>query len=306
MPAAPSSGLPARPVLLPVLRRPPGWALLDERAVRVRAAQLLQACLEPHSVAPTGAEIHHPRHAQQPPPTLHAPRGHQSHQPRPLRAKGVTHSPAATSPARPAAPAGAADTRRGRLWRYGPALLWAIGLVVIAPWLVWAPLVGGLCLGILLIQTGLLRRWLALQKARVEPHEVQAMPVAAEDAARAEAGVGVVWVRVGADTLKPIRSVEGLKVPALRWAHGGWLLMAGLALLGVQAAMVIATVQIGRTGAALPVGAARPALDKPAVAGMGARTGAQEAILGLTLIGPPAAEPSVRPAAGSTGQETGR
>ena len=81
-------------VRLPVLRRPPGWAVLDETALRARAVQLLHAEVAPVPVmrefVPAQAPQPAPRHALSP-----APRAAEIEAP-----DGV---PAAPDPAGPAA-----------------------------------------------------------------------------------------------------------------------------------------------------------------------------------------------------------
>jgi hypothetical protein len=149
----------------------------------------------------------------------------------------------------------------------------------IAPWLVWAPLVGGLCLGLLLVQTGLLRRWLAVQRAHAESS------IVSEAGAHPGQPLGDtvdLQVNVGAACANAITPVQGRSPARLRMAHGGWLLTAALVLLGVQAAMVIATIQIRRADVVLQAVQSRANTDGRAATGEAPAT----LVLGLPELQP--------------------
>lgn len=221
-------------VRLPVLRRPPGWAVLDETALRARAVQLLHAEVAPVPVmrefVPAQAPQPAPRHAVAPP---HLAAGLEA-----LDGMPTAPDPAGTAAAVQARP------HRERPHRQPVglglmAMMVVIGLMALAPWLIWAPLVGGLALGILLLQTGLLRRWLAVRRQ-------------AEGLADPAPGVGAGQVPPTLQSVQAVEAVKGVKVPALRFAHAGWLLTAVLVLVGVQAAMLITTIQVQRAAAPKP------------------------------------------------------
>lgn len=234
--------LPAYVPHLPVLRRPPGWSVLEEPALRVRAAQLFHALATEVPGARPGA----------------------------VPAASTGQRPTGWDTGREAASvtaADAADARRagnrvdgprgrpGRRWLELSLMLLLLGLVVVAPWLAWAPLAGGLCLGILLLHTGYLDRWMSsLRNARTDAEEASAD--SGEASGQAERGIGRASDGAGA---VPVAPVQGLETSGLRFTHSGWLLAAALVLVGVQAAIVIATVQIRRSDPSLQAGAARGA-----------------------------------------------
>lgn len=260
------------PVRLPVLRRPPGWAVLEESALRTRAVQLLHAWVVVPSTVPRPAGA----------VTPDAPMAVSS------AAAARAHPTAQVSAVTPRAHAGDAPRQRPRP-RSGMgvglmALLGLMGLMALAPWLIWAPLVGGLALGILLLQTGLLRRWLVIQHARAALADAEVQ--AAQEARTAPEPVGEALPdeartpRVLEAPLGPqVRAVQAVKAPVVRMAHGGWLLTATLVLVGLQAAMLIATVQVQRASAVKPVRAEKT----DASARMPEAKAPEDRGLGLTL-----------------------
>ena len=90
-----------------------------------------------------------------------------------------------------------------------------------APVLVWTPLAGGLCVGIALLQAGLVRRWLGRYESATSP----------ADSVRAQPGEAQFLPEP--DTAAP--------VPKIRT---GLLLASFLALFGLLAAIVLATLDL--------------------------------------------------------------
>lgn len=216
-----SPGQTAPDLRLPKLRRPAGWGALDAAGVRSRAAQVYMAHVSsPFTRAATACEA---------PPDGDAPE--------------VTFSspsiPVSVNLAQPAAGIGAkavgAEDRYGEV---GPGTVagskprrlfpWAalVGGAVLAPWVVWAPILGGLSFGVLMVQTGLLQRWLAQRPGRDgsdEPHAVLHSNVSYSNVSHSNNGAA-----------EPTRASPGR----------GWLLVAMLLLVGIQAAMLITTVHL--------------------------------------------------------------
>jgi hypothetical protein len=189
-------------LLLPGLKRPTGWGALDADAVRSRAAQTFLAFeaskVTEHSATPdmdsrsTWASI---------------PRS-----PDAMTGTGVAETNVAqsyTADAKSTERDGADLSRFS--WGYRP-VMWG-GLlcgIVFAPWVVWAPVLGGLSFGLLIIQAGLLKRWLMPSSSAIE--------------------VEVDWASQDAIALN---APHGSR-------HGsGWLLVALLVLFGVQAIMLL-------------------------------------------------------------------
>jgi hypothetical protein len=231
---------------LPVLRRPPGWSVLNESALRARAVLLFHACVpvpgQGDPPAPDGAPAECPTQ----PPASQA-------------AALVDPALALSRRTVTSGPAGQGASRLGR-WStvtlIAPLGLLILGLALLSPWLIWAPLMGGLCVGILLIQTGLIGRWLSARRARVQ-HQDESPPADASADARDDDR------SMGAPTT-PVQPVRRIGRPGLRVVNDGWLLTAALVLVGVQAAILIATFQVRRPEAAPAAKAAPP--------GPGART----------------------------------
>jgi hypothetical protein len=139
-------------------------------------------------------------------------------------------------------------SRKGSHWHLLPWGLLLGGTMLLAPWLIWAPLVGGLCLGLLLLQTGMLKRWLQSR----EPDEDAAVNLPG----RGPDGETVHSPLADEAVIQAVQRVGGRR---LRWAHSGWMLTAVLVLVGVQAAMLLTTVQIKNREPAAFAGAIRAA-----------------------------------------------
>jgi len=270
-PAAALADVPgvALKVRVPVLRRPPGWGVLDEPALRVRATQLYLACMQQvhplervrdkggctspglpaswqEAVVPAFQEAPAPG----PGPGLAAPMRFTA----PMIS--MPSAPALATPA--AAPAelhAAPALRKGSHWHLLPWGLLLGGAMIMTPWLIWAPLVGGLCMGLLLLQTGMLRHWL---QARTLLQEA-----AAGTSDRRASGFAQTR---GMVEVAGIEAVQAVGPRRLRFAHGGWMLTAALALVGVQAATLFATVQIKNREPAIlaeAIRAAHPGREAP-------------------------------------------
>ena len=241
------SGFPLR---LPVLRRPPGWTLLDEAALRARAVQLLHAQLQ--AAAPPDAE---PASAASVPEA--APAWAPTPQ-RPTVAAAALPARVADAPPEAGIDPPARSVPSHRTLGSTPVALVALsalmGVMALAPWLIWAPLVGGLALGILLLQSGLLRRWLHAQRTQAALAEARAEAEAACQEPAGEASPGHAHTAPGphANRGLAVVAVQAVKAPVRRMGHEGWLLAAVLVLVGVQAAMLIATVQVQRASAVKP------------------------------------------------------
>lgn len=140
---------------LPQLREPLGWRSLDEQELAVRASLLLDAAMAPPT-AQSFASIPASDQAW-----LKMPIGHATSPVEVLDSaerNGLSH--------------GVAEAVRdwGRLAVALPWLVGLLGLVVSAPVLVWAPLLGGLCLGLVGFQVVLTRGW--IQRRQVLQVEV--------------------------------------------------------------------------------------------------------------------------------------
>jgi uncharacterized protein HemX len=165
---------PARAsVTPPSLRELPGWRSLDEHELASRVTRLLDAGLSPQPIRAGSRPMH-----QVPAATAESP---QSARPSP-----------GPQPAAPMADGLHPDTVQqwARLTLGLPWVALATALALSAPILVWAPLLGGLCLGLAGLQFGLTRRWLQQGQALASGHQRAAIaprPAAAQR--RTPAGV---------------------------------------------------------------------------------------------------------------------
>lgn len=115
------------------------------------------------------------------------------------------------------------------------------GLILLSPWLIWAPWMAGICLGILLVQCGLLQRWLLSRSDLRVGREPSAGPPDSD----------VVEPRSHEDRSSRPEHRADLDDPTMpeafrpkpRRAHSGWPLIAALVLMGIQAALLLATVR---------------------------------------------------------------
>jgi len=194
-------------LLLPVLKRPTGWGALDADAVRSRAAQTFLA-FEASMVA---------EHLATPDMDSHNTWASIARSPDTMTGAGVAETNLAqsyTADAKSTERDGADLSRFS--WGYRPVMCGVLlGGIVLAPWVVWAPVLGGLSFGLLIIQAGLLKRWL--------------MPSSSTEEAEAD--------RTSYDAIT-------LTAPQ-RSRHGsGWLLVAILVLFGVQAIMLLTTLNM--------------------------------------------------------------
>jgi len=236
--ASQASALPGASfkVRLPVLRRPPGWGVLDEPALRVRATQLYLACMQQvgPQVGPQWGPVAGP-------PAGTMPDADTSY---PLAAAHASLAAGLVSADPPAPP----PHRRGGHWHLLPWVLLLGGAMLMTPWLIWAPLVGGLCMGLLLLQTGMLRHWLRSRTLQ-------------EEAVTGESGRRVSGFAHTSSQVDEadIEAVQAVGLRRLRFAHGGWMLTAALVLVGVQAAMLITTLQLKSREPAALAGAIRAA-----------------------------------------------
>lgn len=206
----------SRTLHLPRFKRPPGWSALDANAVRSRAAQAFIAFENPpisagartaDGVMPSGSKDQ----ADQGVAGADAPGEHQH-----IAAPSVADSCGSNAEAH----AKSGFTRGHRLY----LLAFLLGGVVLAPWVVWAPVLGGISFGLLLIQTGLLQRWL-----------MPAAPVARS--------IGSI-----------VPDNQGAQIESRRSTRGsGWLLVAVLILFGVQTLMLLTTLNIKSREPALSV-----------------------------------------------------
>jgi len=135
---------------LPRLKRPPGWVALDAGAVRNRAAQVYLAYQDSLNAAqcPTGGSAG----AGSP--------GHRDGASEWHSRQGASAQALAPSPlggARGSPGSGQEQERSSLRWMIPWALVFA-GIAV-APWIVWAPMVGGLSAALLWLQAGQLQRW---------------------------------------------------------------------------------------------------------------------------------------------------
>ena len=188
---------------LPVLRRPPGSRALGEEALRARAARLLVRSgvlvLEaPLSVGPA------------PSPVPAAPFQHTAAGP--ASWEDPTAAPMADRLEAPHQPV--KDRLSARIRTLLPWVVLVLGAMALAPWVIWAPLVGGLCLGALVLQSTLVARWLQ-----------------GRDAAATDPSAGTFEGR----------PPDAKRAPA---APSGWFIVGILVLLVVQAAMLITTVDL--------------------------------------------------------------
>jgi hypothetical protein len=105
-----------------------------------------------------------------------------------------------------------------------PWIVFLAGVIMVVPVLIWAPLIGGLCLGALLLQSGLMRQWVRRQNEAVRR------------AATADLGSSTAAHHA-------LTAVEALPT-RVRIQHSGWLLAGVLFLLAVQAAMLLVVLQL--------------------------------------------------------------
>lgn len=191
-------------LLLPGLKRPTGWGALDADAVRSRAAQTFLA-FEASIVT---------EHSATPDMDSHNTWASIARSPDTMTGNGaaeINRAESCTVDAKTTERDGADLSRF--VWGRR-SVMWGVllGGIVLAPWVVWAPVLGGLSFGLLIIQAGLLTRWLMASSPTVE----------------AEAD----WA-----------SQDSIALTAPhRLCHGsGWLLVAILVLFGVQAIMLLTT-----------------------------------------------------------------
>ena len=247
-PAAPVGPLRALDVRLPVLRRPPGWGVLDEPALRVRATQLYLVCMQQVGQEAGGgfgrlAWSSGPLSPEVSPEVSPEDAGLD-----PART-GPPAEPAADHPeVHPAVHPAEPKPRTGSHWHLLPWVLLLGGAMIMTPWLIWAPLVGGLCMGLLLLQTGMLRHWLQTRNPQEE----------VATGALGRRANGFAQPR-GLIDETGIEAVQAVGPRRLRFAHGGWMLTAALVLVGVQAAMLITTLQLKSREPSAVAGAIRAA-----------------------------------------------
>lgn len=297
---------------LPVLRRPPGWTVLDERALRVRAAQLFHACASQEPMVsnrPTdrpepgpGPRVEHP--------AAGAPRraagGADAGEPVPSAAFAQSRGASEASEVSGVSGVSRVSGRTPRPsrvpgfpWRTLPWALLPMVLVLLGPWPVWAPLAAGLGLGILLLRSGSLAPWLD-RRARANAH--------AQDHAHGDDS-GFDGTQPAAGTLRTepgrigplglgnadsaVDAVRPVRPPRLPIAHPGWLLTAALVLVGVQAAMLFATVHVSRQATTPRTGKPERIRDaEDPRTGSRAAEAAEDAILApLPMPRPPASAP---------------
>lgn len=316
-----ATGTPLK-LRLPVLRRPPGWTVLGEPALRVRATQLFHACEPPahgtgigrsdaalQDTAAKGGTHERPREAEPgasrlspDPGPAEGPAALPTRAPEPPRASHATLPPVAAASARTPAPARAF----GVPWRVLPWALLPTALMALGPWRVWAPLVAGLSLGILLLGTGALGQWLARLRLDDAPAPEASRSNAALPALETAAGEPCA-VALQTDPVAAVNGVQPAGPPRLRVVHPGWLLTAALALVGVQAAMLIATVQTHRQATAPRASQPETAAE---AAGARAAAGAEQALKNAAAdqpVGPQPASPRAGQAPAPPGrQEAGR
>lgn len=105
-----------------------------------------------------------------------------------------------------------------------PWLVFLAGIIMVVPVLIWAPLIGGLCFGTLVLQSGLMRQWVRRQR---------------EGLLNSDASVQ-------AENFQSLASLKAVEVlpTRVRIHHSGWLLAGVLFLLAVQAAMLIVVLQL--------------------------------------------------------------
>lgn len=250
----PSPGFTVR---LPVLRRPPGSRALDEPALRARATQLYLASRLPPVALAANARGAVPVGPVRTGPGSGVPEAGVQAAPAPAAAASAVVSAVAS-----AVPAAARQAARHGHWHLLPWVVMVGGIVLLTPWLIWAPVVGGLCLGLLLLQGGLVKYWISTRQdgvaAPVTGSRPDSRPFAHESGnpppAR-ESG--------------PVGAIPEIESRRLKFANPGWLLTAVLVLLGVQAAMLLTTVQIKNgepsavAGALRAVQAGRAAAARP-------------------------------------------
>ena len=177
---------------LPTLREPPGWRELPTPELEERVMTLLQAASHDAHLAQVVDEA------------VVAPR---------VEDKVIKSAPVSTNSAH---------------WLVGlsglPWLVFLAGVIMVVPVLIWAPLIGGLCVGALILQSGLMRQWVRRQT------DVRFEFDSSDEAVHRQ--------RAGSlKRIEPIPTREGIR-------HSGWLLAGVLFLLAVQAAMLIVVLQL--------------------------------------------------------------
>lgn len=196
---------------LPRLKRPPGWVALDAGAVRNRAAQVYLAYQDSLGAAqcPTGGSA-----GAGSPGYRDGASEWDSRQG--ASAQALAASPLGGARGNP----GSGQERSALRWMIPWALVFAG--IALAPWIVWAPMVGGLSAAVLWLQAGQLQRW---------------SRTAAPGAVHAEAPFAAPEYRA-----------------ALQQEHKGpdtaWLLLAILILLTALAVMLITTLKVQGEGPA--------------------------------------------------------
>lgn len=143
------NGLEDGAVARPNLREPQGWRYLEDHELASRLSVLLEAGLAPRQMAAG-------MHAGEPPSQSAVSMSWRSNASgeegdAPLAAEGAPFKALESS----------SDAVRqwARISLALPVLALAISLGLSAPLLVWAPLLGGLCLGLAALQLALVRRW---------------------------------------------------------------------------------------------------------------------------------------------------
>lgn len=186
-----------RTMWLPQLREPLGWRSLSEAELGARVMFMLNALQE-------GSLRRRDVPASDPGPSERELRAHDE--------RSATQTSVASHSS-----SGLQEEQLKRWGRIGLGLPWlavAIGLAMALPVLIWAPLVGGLCLGLVGIQAGMVRRW---------AHRRAGSPA-----------------RMAQDN-----SVHAVAVSSLvRPQASGWLLAAFLTLSALLAGVLLATLHI--------------------------------------------------------------
>lgn len=186
-----------RTMWLPQLREPLGWRSLSDAELGARVMFMLNALQE-------GPLRRQDLAASEPGPSG-------------LELRGRDECSATQTSAALPSSSGIQEEQIKRWGRIGLGLPWlavAIGLAMALPVLIWAPLVGGLCLGLVGIQAGMVRRW-------ARRHAASPARTAQDDSVHAV---------VVSSPARPQTS--------------GWLLAAFLALSVLLAAVLLATLHI--------------------------------------------------------------
>lgn len=193
---------------LPRFKRPPGWSALNANAVRSRAALAFIAFENPHVAACAGTADHVMPQSWDNGTDSQVIKGYVVGRDEHMAPLSGVDSRVSNITAH----AKSGSTRQYRLLPF--ALL--LGGVVLAPWLIWAPILGGISFGIFVVQTGLVQRW--LMPAPLTARSIGSIPASENQDSKIESR----------------RSTSG----------SGWLLMAVLMLFGIQVLMLLATLNI--------------------------------------------------------------